>query len=92
MNWCSDCQASSKAIETGKDARKVADNFKVVRVNVGNFDANLDIARQYLLAYWALLRFLRIAIFFMYHSQVNYLKLEKLGNYIIFLRHQVKKL
>ncbi|MGZ8984359.1 MAG: thioredoxin family protein [Methylotenera sp.] len=46
-NWCEECRALSVAIKTGKNAAKIAKEFKVVKVNVGNFEHNLDIANSY---------------------------------------------
>lgn len=46
-NWCPDCRALSDAIDHGKNANLFAKAFKVVKVNVGNFDTNLDIANSY---------------------------------------------
>jgi thioredoxin 1 len=46
-NWCPECRALSKEIGTGKSAAKIANEFKVVKVDVGNFDHNLDIAKTY---------------------------------------------
>jgi protein disulfide-isomerase len=46
-NWCPDCRALSNAIEHGSDAAKIAQKFKLVKVNVGNFDKNITIANAY---------------------------------------------
>lgn len=46
-NWCPDCQALSKAIDHGPDAAKIAQAFKLIKVNVGNFDQNIAIANAY---------------------------------------------
>jgi len=46
-NWCDDCQALSKSLEHGEYAEKIAKEFKVVKVNVGNFDTNLEVAKAY---------------------------------------------
>lgn len=46
-NWCSDCQALSKDITDGVDAEKLANAFQLVKVNVGNFDTNTDVADHY---------------------------------------------
>lgn len=46
-NWCEECRALSAAIKTGKNATKIAKELKVVRVDVGNFNRNLDIASLY---------------------------------------------
>lgn len=46
-NWCSDCQGLSKALKNGENAKKIAAEFQVVKVDVGNFDTNLDITALY---------------------------------------------
>lgn len=46
-NWCPDCQALSASLQTGKKAQQIADAFQVIKVNVGNFDKNLDITKVY---------------------------------------------
>jgi len=46
-NWCEDCRALDRALGTGRNARLVATRFRVVKVDVGNFDHNLDLVAQY---------------------------------------------
>jgi protein disulfide-isomerase len=46
-NWCEDCRALDLALKSGKNAELVAREFKVVKVDVGNFDRNLDLAAAY---------------------------------------------
>ena len=46
-NWCADCRALDKALSSGKNAELVAREFKVVKVDVGQFDRNLDVAARY---------------------------------------------
>jgi thioredoxin 1 len=46
-NWCADCRALDQALSTGKNAELIAREFKVVKVDVGNFDRNLDLAARY---------------------------------------------
>jgi thioredoxin 1 len=46
-NWCEECRALSATIKTGKNAAQITKEFKVVKVDVGNFDHNLDIAKSY---------------------------------------------
>jgi thioredoxin 1 len=46
-NWCPDCRALDKALQTGKNAELVKREFKVVKVDVGRFDKNLDLAEAY---------------------------------------------
>lgn len=46
-NWCQDCRALDRALQTGKNAELVKREFKVVKVDVGNFDRNLDLAEAY---------------------------------------------
>lgn len=46
-NWCEDCRALDKALKTGQNAEQMARDFRVVKVDVGHFDRNLDVARGY---------------------------------------------
>lgn len=45
--WCGDCRALDQAITHGKNAELLARNFKVVKIDVGEFDRNLDLAEAY---------------------------------------------
>jgi protein disulfide-isomerase len=46
-NWCGDCQMLDKAMKSEASASLLAHEFKVVKVNVGRFDKNLDVAKSY---------------------------------------------
>ena len=46
-NWCGDCKILDMAIKQGASAPLVAREFRVVKVNVGRFDRNVDIAQSY---------------------------------------------
>lgn len=46
-NWCGDCQVLDKAFKEGTSAPLIAKHFKVVKVNVGRLDRNVDIAAAY---------------------------------------------
>lgn len=46
-NWCEDCRALDKALHEGRNAELVNREFKVVKVDVGRFDKNLDVAESY---------------------------------------------
>ena len=46
-NWCADCRALDKSLHTGRNAELIAHEFKVVKIDVGNFDHNLDVAADY---------------------------------------------
>ncbi len=46
-NWCADCKTLDMAIKQGASAPLVAKDFKVVKVDVGRFDRNVDIAQSY---------------------------------------------
>ena len=46
-NWCQDCRALDTALKTEKNADLMAREFRVVKVDVGRFDRNLDIAAAY---------------------------------------------
>jgi thioredoxin 1 len=45
-NWCGDCRALDKAMH-GSSQRLIAGKFHVVKIDVGNFDKNLDLAKRY---------------------------------------------
>jgi protein disulfide-isomerase len=46
-NWCKDCRALEQALSTGRNAELVKREFRVVKVDVGNFNKNLDLAEAY---------------------------------------------
>jgi thioredoxin 1 len=46
-NWCKDCRALDAALKTEDNAALMSSEFLVVKVDVGNFDKNLDISNQY---------------------------------------------
>lgn len=45
-NWCEDCRHLDQAMH-GSSAALIESRFVVVKVDVGNFDRHLDLARQY---------------------------------------------
>lgn len=46
-NWCGDCKVLDMSFKTGASAPLIQQHFKMVKVNVGKFDRNLDIAEAY---------------------------------------------
>jgi protein disulfide-isomerase len=46
-NWCEDCRSLDGSLKTGKNAALLKQQFQVVKIDVGNFDHNLDIANRY---------------------------------------------
>jgi thioredoxin 1 len=46
-NWCEDCRALDTALKTETNADLMTREFKVVKIDVGRFDRNLDIAAAY---------------------------------------------
>ena len=46
-NWCGDCKALDLAMKGGSSAPLIAREFRVVKVDVGRFDRNLDVAASY---------------------------------------------
>ena len=46
-NWCGDCKALESIFQKEPNASLLKDNFILVDVNIGHFDANQDIAKQY---------------------------------------------
>jgi thioredoxin 1 len=45
-NWCADCRALDKAMH-GSSQRLIDSRFDVVKIDVGNFDKNLYLAKRY---------------------------------------------
>jgi protein disulfide-isomerase len=45
-NWCPDCRELDKALN-GSSRALIAGRFQVVKIDVGRFDKNLDVANQY---------------------------------------------
>lgn len=46
-NWCGDCRALEAAMKHGTGAALLARDFRIVKVDVGHFDKNVDIAKSY---------------------------------------------
>jgi protein disulfide-isomerase len=46
-NWCPDCRALDLAFKEGASAALIREHFKVVKVDVGRFDRNVDLAQAY---------------------------------------------
>jgi thioredoxin 1 len=46
-NWCGDCKMLDSAMKNGASAPLLSKDFKIVKVNVGHFDRNLDVAKAY---------------------------------------------
>jgi thioredoxin 1 len=46
-NWCSDCKMLASAMKKGPSASLLSRDFSIVKVNVGHFDKNLDVAKSY---------------------------------------------
>ena len=46
-NWCADCRILDTAFKTGSSAALIGKSFKVVKVDVGRFDRNVDVADRY---------------------------------------------
>lgn len=45
-NWCKDCLALNRGMGQGSLSHEVNKRFVVVKVNVGRFDRNVDLANQ----------------------------------------------
>jgi thioredoxin 1 len=45
-NWCPDCRELDKALN-GSSHALIAGRFQIVKIDVGRFDKNLDVANQY---------------------------------------------
>ncbi|MGE5095870.1 MAG: thioredoxin family protein [Betaproteobacteria bacterium] len=46
-NWCPDCRALDIAMKIGRNAELIGREFEVVKVDVGRFDRNVDLAASY---------------------------------------------
>jgi protein disulfide-isomerase len=46
-NWCGDCKMLDTAMKTGRSAPLIEREFRVVKVDVGKFDRNVDVAEAY---------------------------------------------
>jgi protein disulfide-isomerase len=46
-NWCPDCRALDIAMKEGRNAELIGREFRVVKVDVGRFDRNVDVAERY---------------------------------------------
>jgi protein disulfide-isomerase len=46
-NWCPDCKILDMAMKSGTSAALVERDFKVVKIDDGRFDRNVDIAEAY---------------------------------------------
>ncbi len=46
-NWCPDCRILDAAFKSGPSATLIDKGFKVVKVDVGRFDRNVDVAEKY---------------------------------------------
>jgi len=46
-NWCGDCKVLDSAMKKGANAPLLSRDYKIVKVNVGRFDRNLDLATSY---------------------------------------------
>lgn len=46
-NWCGDCIILDAAMKRGTTAKLLARDFKIVKVDVGHFDKNVDVAKSY---------------------------------------------
>ena len=46
-NWCGDCKILDMAFKDGAAAPLISKHFKVIKVDVGRFDRNTDIAERY---------------------------------------------
>jgi protein disulfide-isomerase len=46
-NWCGDCRALDSAMKQGASAPLLARDFRIIKVDVGHFDKNVDVAKSY---------------------------------------------
>ncbi|MCH7344558.1 thioredoxin family protein [Pelomonas sp. CA6] len=45
-NWCKDCLALDRSFHQGRLATEIEQRYVVLKVNVGRFDRNVDLAQQ----------------------------------------------
>jgi thioredoxin 1 len=46
-NWCPDCRMLEYGMSKGASASLIQKDFEVVKINVGRFDKNVDVAASY---------------------------------------------
>jgi len=46
-NWCGDCKMLDATMKHGAAAPLLSQDFTIVKVNVGHFDKNVDVAKSY---------------------------------------------
>src|ERR1043166_1862680 len=46
-NWCGDCKMLDSTMKKGASAALLSRDFKIVKVDVGRFDKNVDVAESY---------------------------------------------
>ena len=46
-NWCTDCKVLDMSFKDGRTAALIEQGFMLVKVDVGRFDRNLDVAEAY---------------------------------------------
>ncbi len=46
-NWCEDCRSLARSLDQPRNASLMAKDFNVVKVDVGNFDRNLDVVERF---------------------------------------------
>ena len=46
-NWCPDCRALDASLGSEKNAKLMAKAFRIVKIDVGNFDKNQDLVALY---------------------------------------------
>ncbi len=46
-NWCGDCQVLDIYLHRDQNAELLEKNFVLVHINIGHYDANLDLAAKY---------------------------------------------
>lgn len=46
-NWCPDCRALARDLSTGRNAQLMKQHFNIAKIDVGNFNRNLDVVNRY---------------------------------------------
>ncbi|KZV15115.1 Thioredoxin superfamily protein isoform 1 [Dorcoceras hygrometricum] len=46
-NWCEDCRALAHDLAAGRNAQLMDAHFNIAKIDVGNFDHNLDVVNRF---------------------------------------------
>lgn len=46
-NWCEDCRSLARSLKSGRNAQLLDQHFNIVKVDVGDFNRNLNIDKRF---------------------------------------------